>query len=178
MVRHRVGYRKLGKESKHRWAMLRNMVTSLIHHERIETTVPKAKELRRVAENMVQLAKRGDMPAKRRANAVVRDHIALHKLWSELGPNYAERNGGYTRILKSRNRRGDNAPMAYIEFVDREGELRPAKRPWDPKWKAENENSTFSDTPIIDVPIEEYNLIEEEAMKQGVDLNDDDNNRK
>ena len=83
---------------KQAWTLLRNMVTSLIHHERIETTVPKAKELRRVAENMVQLAKRGDMHAKRQANAYVRDHIALHKLWSVIGPNYVDRNGGYTRI--------------------------------------------------------------------------------
>mgnify|MGYP001161057871 FL=1 len=176
MVKHQIRLRKLGKSTKHRKAMLRNMVTSLIHHERIETTVPKAKELRRVAENMVQLAKRGDMHAKRQANAYVRDHIALHKLWSVIGPNYVDRNGGYTRILKTRNRRGDNAPMAYIEFVDREDELRPAKRPWDPNWRAANNTtSTFTDATIIDVPIKEYNVIEEEAMKQGVELKGDGN---
>ena len=175
MVKHQIRLRKLGKDTKHRWAMLRNMVTSLIHHERIETTVPKAKELRRVAENMVTLAKRGDMHAKRQANAVVRDHIALHKLWSVLGPNYAERNGGYTRILKTRNRRGDNAPMAYIEFVDREDELRPAKRPWDPKSKYYDIQGE-----MIDVPFEEIGLIEEAALSQGIDLssNDDKTDKK
>ena len=114
--------------------MLRNMVTSLIHHGRIETTVAKAKELRRVAENMVTLAKRGDQHAKRQANAVVRDYVALHKLWSEIGPNYTERPGGYTRVLKTRNRRGDGDPMAIIEFVDRPGELKPPRRPWDENW--------------------------------------------
>ena len=134
MVKHRIKHRKLGRTGKHRWAMLRNMVTSLIHHGRIETTVPKAKELRRVADNMVTLAKRGDQHAKRQANAVVRDYVALHKLWSELGPNYQERPGGYTRILKTRNRRGDGAPMAIIEFVDRPGEIRASRRPWDESW--------------------------------------------
>jgi large subunit ribosomal protein L17 len=130
-VKHRNKLRKLGKSSKHRWAMLRNMVTSLIHHERIETTVPKAMELRRVADNMVTLGKRGDQHAKRQANAVVRDYVALHKLFSDLGPGYMERPGGYTRVLKTRNRRGDGAAMAFIEFVDRPGEIRPASRPWD-----------------------------------------------
>ena len=89
-VKHRNKLRKLGKSSKHRWAMLRNMVTSLIHHERIETTVPKAMELRRVADNMVTLGKRGDQHAKRQANAVVRDYVALHKLFSDLGLPMAE----------------------------------------------------------------------------------------
>ena len=124
MVKHQIRLRKLGKSTKHRKAMLRNMVTSLIHHERIETTVPKAKELRRVAENMVQLAKRGDMHAKRQANAYVRDHIALHKLWSVIGPNYVDRNGGYTRVLKAGYRYGDAAAMAVLELVDRDEDAR------------------------------------------------------
>ena len=130
-MRHRVAFRKLNRTSEHRLAMLRNMVTSLIEHDRIRTTVPKAKELRRVADKMVTLAKDGSLHARRRAARVVRDRGTLNKLFEQLGPRYTQREGGYTRVIKCGNRYGDWAPMAYIEFVDRDGEMRVASRPWD-----------------------------------------------
>ena len=110
--------------------MLRNMVTSLIHHERITTTSAKAKELRRVAEKMITHAKVGNLHHRRLAAAVVRERSAVVKLFEILGPRYQERPGGYTRIMKfAKPRRGDSADMSVIEFVDREGELRKAKSP-------------------------------------------------
>ena len=109
-------------------AMLRNMVTSLIFHERIMTTTTRAKELRRIAEKMVQHAKIGTFHHRRLAGSVVRTIPAVTKLFEILGPRYMDRPGGYTRIMKlAKPRRGDSAEMAYIEFVDREGELRKAK---------------------------------------------------
>jgi large subunit ribosomal protein L17 len=127
-MRKRIAFRKLSKDSEHRWAMLRNMVTSLIHHERIITTTPKAKELRRVAENMVTHAKKGDLHHRRLAAGVVQERSAVVKLFEILGPRYKERPGGYTRIMKlAKPRRGDSADMSVIEFVDREGELRKAR---------------------------------------------------
>ena len=131
-MKHRVAFRKLGKTTKHRKAMLRNMVTSLIHHERITTTVPKAKELRRIAEQMITLSKKGDLASRRRAIAYLRDERSLSKLFTVLADRYAERAGGYTRVLKAGPRYGDMAEMAIIEYVDRQGEIRKAKRPWDP----------------------------------------------
>jgi len=124
------GMRKLGIGTAHRLAMLRNMVTSLIYHERIMTTTPRAKELRRVAEKMVTYAKVGDLHNRRLAGAVVREPAAVVKLFEIIGPRYKERTGGYTRILKlAKPRKGDSADMSFIEFVDREGELRTAKPP-------------------------------------------------
>ena len=140
-MKHGVGFRKLNKSTKHRWAMLRNLVTSLIQHERIRTTVPKAKELRRVAEQMVTLGKRGDLHARRQAAKVVRDKATLHKLFATIAPRYQERNGGYTRILRVGPRYGDMADMAIIEYVDRYGELRPASRPWELQVKAIEEET-------------------------------------
>ena len=129
-MRKRIAFRKLGRDSEHRWAMLRNMVTSLIHHERIMTTTPKAKELRRVADQMVTHAKNGTLHHRRLAAGVVQERSAVVKLFEILGPRYKDRPGGYTRVLKlARQRRGDSAEMAVIEFVDREGELRKAKPP-------------------------------------------------
>jgi large subunit ribosomal protein L17 len=127
-MKKRIGFRKLGMDGEHRWAMLRNMVTSLIHHERIMTTTCRAKELRRVAEQMVTHAKEGSLHHRRLAGAVVREQSAVVKLFEILGPRYKERCGGYTRIMKlAKQRRGDSADMSYIEFVDRDGELRKAK---------------------------------------------------
>jgi len=124
------GARKLGIGTEHRLAMLRNMVTSLIYHERIMTTTPRAKELRRVAEKMVTHAKVGDLHHRRLAAAVVREPAAVVKLFEIIGPRYKERMGGYTRVLKlAKPRKGDSADMAYIEFVDREGELRSPRPP-------------------------------------------------
>jgi len=118
-MRHRIETRKLGRSSSHRDAMLRNMVTSLIDKGRITTTLEKAKELRRVADRMVTLGKRGDLAARRRAGSFIRSDAALRKLFSEVALWSQTRPGGYTRILKLGNRPGDNANKAIIEFVDR-----------------------------------------------------------
>lgn len=113
----------------HRWAMMRNMVTSLIYHERIMTTTPRAKELRKLADNLISHAKAGTQHRHRLAAAIVREKGAMVKLTQILGPRYAERPGGYTRVMKlAKTRRGDSAEMSFIEFVDREGELRQARK--------------------------------------------------
>lgn len=119
-MRHQVAGCKLGRTSSHRNAMLRNMVTSLILCDRIETTLPKAKELRRWADKMVTLAKDGSLAARRRALEVIRDRDALQKLFTTLVDRYKERKGGYTRIIKLGFRHGDNAPMAIIEYLTAE----------------------------------------------------------
>ena len=118
-MRHGNGLRKLNRTSAHRQAMLRNMMNSLIEHEAIKTTVPKAKELRRVVEPMITLAKNDSVANRRLAFARLRDDASVAKLFTELGPRYNARPGGYTRILKMGFRVGDNAPMALVELVDR-----------------------------------------------------------
>lgn len=118
-MRHRSGLRKLNRTSSHRLAMFRNMSVSLITHEAIKTTLPKAKELRRVIEPLITLAKNPTLANKRLAFARLRDRDAVVKLFGEIGPRYQERNGGYTRVLKMGFRQGDNAPMAFMELVDR-----------------------------------------------------------
>ena len=118
-MRHRHGLRKLNRTSAHRLAMLRNMMVSLIKHEAIKTTLPKAKELLRVIEPMITLAKEPTLANKRLAFSRLRDREAVVKLFGELGPRFAARQGGYTRILKMGFRVGDNAPMAYMELVDK-----------------------------------------------------------
>jgi large subunit ribosomal protein L17 len=118
-MRHRHGLRKLNRTSAHRLAMLRNMSISLLQHEAIKTTLPKAKELRRVVEPLLTLAKTNSVANKRLAFNRLRDRDIVVKLFNELGPRYANRNGGYTRILKMGFRVGDNAPMAFVELVDR-----------------------------------------------------------
>ena len=117
-MRHKRKGRKLGRTSAHRKAMLANMVTSLFQHEKIKTTEPKSKELRRTAEKLVTLAKRGDLHARRLAAKSVRDKEILKKLFDDIGPRYTDRNGGYTRIVKLGTRFGDGAPMAVIELVE------------------------------------------------------------
>ena len=119
MMRHRHGLRKLNRTSSHRLAMLRNMTNSLLTHEAIRTTLPKAKELRRVAEPLITLAKRPTLANRRIAFDRLRDKDAVYKLFNELGPRYAKRPGGYLRILKFGFRVGDNAPMALVELMDR-----------------------------------------------------------
>ncbi len=116
-MRHRKSGRKLNRTSAHRKAMLRNIVTSLLEHERIVTTVPKAKEVRRVAEKMITLGKRGDLNARRQALAYIQSKETVAKLFDELSGQYADRQGGYTRIIQTGNRYGDAAPMAIIELV-------------------------------------------------------------
>ena len=118
-MRHRSGLRKLNRTSSHRQAMFRNMAVSLITHEAIKTTLPKSKELRRVVEPLITLGKEPTVANKRLAFARLRDRDAVTKLFAEIGPRYKERNGGYTRILKMGFRQGDNAPMAFMELVDR-----------------------------------------------------------
>ena len=118
-MRHRHGLRKLNRTSSHRLAMLRNLTNALLRHEAIRTTVPKAKELRRVVEPIITLAKVPTVANRRLAFARLRDREMVVKLFNELGPRYKARNGGYTRILKAGFRPGDNAPIAYMELVDR-----------------------------------------------------------
>jgi large subunit ribosomal protein L17 len=110
--------------------MFRNMVTSLIYHERIMTTLPKAKELRRVAEKVITLGKKGELHHRQLVGGILREKAAVSKLFEIIAPRYSDRPGGYTRVMKlMRQRRGDSANMAYIELVDRQGELRPARQP-------------------------------------------------
>ncbi|HEY1927683.1 MAG TPA: 50S ribosomal protein L17 [Caulobacteraceae bacterium] len=119
-MRHGYAHRKLGRTTAHRTSLFANMSASLIKHEQIVTTLPKAKELRPFVEKLVTLAKRGDLHSRRIAISKVRDVAQVGKLFSTLGPRYAGRNGGYTRVLKAGFRHGDNAAMAVIEFVDRD----------------------------------------------------------
>jgi large subunit ribosomal protein L17 len=118
-MRHRLGLRKLNRTSSHRVAMLRNMTNSLLRHEVIKTTLPKAKELRRVAEPIITLGKNPSLANRRLAFSRLRDREMVSKLFDELGPRYAKRNGGYLRILKFGFRQGDAAPMALVELLDR-----------------------------------------------------------
>src|SRR6187399_810005 len=118
-MRHGHGLRKLNRTSEHRLAMLRNMMNSLLQHEVIKTTLPKAKELRRVVEPMITLGKEPTLANKRLAFDRLRDRDMVVKLFAEIGPRYKARNGGYLRILKMGFRQGDNAPMAYVELMDR-----------------------------------------------------------
>lgn len=129
-MRHRMRSRKLGRTSAHRSALYRNMVTSLLDHERIETTDAKAKEVRRLAERMITLGKRGTLHARRRALRVIRTREVTAKVFDDLAERYRDRPGGYTRVLKLRTRPGDAAPISIVELVEAEGvaaEARPAK---------------------------------------------------
>lgn len=120
-MRHRKSGRQLNRNSSHRKAMFKNMTASLIEHELIKTTLPKAKELRRVAEPLITMAKEDTVAKRRLAFARIRDKAAVGKLFTEIGPRYRQRPGGYLRILKCGYRAGDKAPMAYVELVDRPG---------------------------------------------------------
>ena len=123
-MRHGNGYRKLNRTHEHRKAMFANMASSLIEHEQIKTTLPKAKELKRIADKLITLAKRGDLHARRLAAAQIKQEPAVAKLFNVLGERYADRPGGYTRVLKAGFRYGDMAPMAIIELVDRDPEAK------------------------------------------------------
>ncbi len=123
-MRHGAAHRKLGRTASHRQAMLANMAASLIKHEQITTTLPKAKELRPFVEKLVTLAKKGDLAARRQAISQVRDVTQVGKLFDTIGSRYAERQGGYIRIMKAGFRHGDNAAMAVIEFVDRDADAK------------------------------------------------------
>src|SRR5919198_3750557 len=121
-MRHGKVHRKLNRKPEHRRAMFANMAAALIKHEQIVTTLPKAKDLRPIVEKLVTLGKRGDLHARRQAIAEIRDVPMVKKLFDVIGPRYKERNGGYTRVLKAGFRYGDSAPVAVIEFVDRDVE--------------------------------------------------------
>ncbi|MXV44812.1 50S ribosomal protein L17 [Saccharibacter sp. 17.LH.SD] len=136
-MRHNLSGRKLGVTSSHRAAMFRNMAVALIKHEQITTTLPKAKELRPVAEKLITLGKRGTLHARRQAFAQLRDETIVSKLFSTLGERYGNRAGGYTRVLKAGVRYGDNADMAVIELVDRD--LAARGKDSGPSQKAEGE---------------------------------------
>jgi len=119
-MRHRNAHRKLNRKPEHRRAMFANMAAALIKHEQIVTTLPKAKDLRPIVEKLITLGKRGDLHARRQAIAQLRDPLLVKKLFDVLGPRYKDRPGGYTRVLKAGFRYGDNAPLAVIEFVERD----------------------------------------------------------
>ena len=119
-MRHGLAHRKLNKTSSHRKAMFANMAASLITHEQIMTTLPKAKEMAPLMDKLISLAKKGDLAARRQAIAKVRDEDAVRKLFDIMGDRYKDRNGGYTRVMKAGNRPGDNAPVAVLELVDRD----------------------------------------------------------
>jgi len=125
-MHHGHGYRRLNRTHEHRKALFANMAGSLIEHEQIRTTLPKAKELRPIIEKLVTLAKRGDLHARRQAAAQLHEDKYVHRLFEVLGPRYKERQGGYVRVLKAGFRYGDMAPMAIIEFVDRDPEAKGA----------------------------------------------------
>ena len=125
-MRHARGYRRLNRTHEHRKALFSNMAVSLIEHEQIKTTLPKAKELRPIVEKLVTLAKRGDLHARRQAAAKLKEDKYVSKLFDVLGPRYAERQGGYIRVMKAGFRYGDMAPMAIIEFVDRDVDAKGA----------------------------------------------------
>ena len=125
-MRHRMSGRKLNRTSTHRKAMFANMTVALLTHEQIVTTLPKAKELRRVADRIITLGKRGTLHARRQAAAFLRDDETVRKLFDALAERYKERNGGYTRVLRAGFRYGDNAPLAVIELVDRDPDAKGA----------------------------------------------------
>jgi large subunit ribosomal protein L17 len=131
-MRHRKAGRALGRDSGHRRALYRALVTSVLEHERIETTVPKAKELRAFVEKMITLGKKGDLAARRRALAFIRKESVVRSLFSDIAPRFANRAGGYTRVMQTRRRLGDGAPMAVIELT----ELKPKVTTAGPEKKA------------------------------------------
>jgi len=146
-MRHRKAGKKLGRDSSHRKAMLRNMVTSLFRHEQLETTDAKAKQLRPVAEKMITLAKRGDLHARRQAFAYIKDKATTHRLFEDLRDRYLDRQGGYVRIIKKGNRKGDAAPVSVIQLLPPEEEKKKSKKrgrppksagPAEPKKKKES----------------------------------------
>lgn len=141
-MRHGKSGRKLNRTASHRKALFSNMAASLIEHEQIVTTLPKAKELRPVVEKLVTLGKRGDLHARRQAISAIRNETLVKRLFDTLAPRYADRNGGYTRIMKAGFRHGDNAPMAVIEFVDRD----PAAKGAADRARLEAEEGTSEET--------------------------------
>jgi large subunit ribosomal protein L17 len=151
-MRHNNSGKRLGRNTSHRQAMMRNMVTSFIEHEKLTTTDTKAKELRKLAEKMITLGKRSDLHARRQALRIVRDPKMVAKLFNLLGPRFQNRPGGYTRIIKIGNRLGDNAPVCRIEFVEELEAARAKARETKPEAKPEIEAKT---APAPAAPAEE-----------------------
>ncbi|PLX84820.1 MAG: 50S ribosomal protein L17 [Desulfuromonas sp.] len=160
-MRHRKTGRKLGRNTSHRKAMMRNMVTSLFQHDRIKTTDARAKELRKIAEKLVTLAKLGDLHARRQALEVIRDKNVVAKLFEEIAPRYTSRPGGYTRIIKLGQRAGDNASLSIIELVEEEFTAKPKKKT--PAVEAK------SAAPVVPVEAEEEVSVENEESEAGED---------
>ena len=167
-MRHNVDGRKLGRTAAHRRALYRNLAISLINHERIRTTTPKAKEARRLVDRLITFAKRGDLSARRHVASILNDKVAVQKLFDELGPRYADRPGGYTRVLKfAKLRRGDAAEMALLELVkdgdrpDRKRSARKAQpavapsRPAARTAKADSDETAVEQSPAEDVADDE-----------------------
>jgi large subunit ribosomal protein L17 len=142
-MRHLNAGRKLNRTSAHRKALFKNMVLALIRHERIKTTDPKAKELRRIADRMVTLGKQNDLAARRRAFAFMQSHEAVKKLFDEIAPRFKDRNGGYTRVIKFGHRRGDAAMLSVIEFTGQEEETKAKK----PRRRSAKKDTTATDQP-------------------------------
>ena len=160
-MRHLKAGRKLGRTSSHRKALFRNMVTSLFEHERVQTTDAKAKEVRRVAEKLITLGKRGDLGSRRRALSYIHDKGVVHKLFTEISPRFEGRPGGYTRIMKLGNRRGDNAPISVLELVQEAHVPRPAKKKPVPAVSAQQ--------PAMEVaaPVEAEEVVVPDGAKEG-----------
>lgn len=146
-MRHGKGLRQLSRSTSHRRALLRNMATSFFKYERFETTVPKAKELRPVVERLITLGKNDTLAARRQAYGYLTDKAIVHKLFADVGPRCKERNGGYTRIVRTRVRHGDAAEMAVIELVDRAGAAPAAKKEGAAKKKASGSKAAAKETP-------------------------------
>lgn len=127
-MKHRVAFRRLGRSSAQRWSLLRTQVSQLVEHERIETTVQKAKELRRIADKVITWGKEGTIAARRHAAGVLRRDDHVKKVFGELAERYKERQGGYTRVIRTQKRRDDAAQLAFIEYIDRPGELRTPRK--------------------------------------------------
>lgn len=161
-MRHRKSGRKLGRNTSHRKAMMRNMVTSLFEHEQIKTTDARAKELRKIAEKLITMAKRGDLHARRQVLKVVMDKQVVAKLFERIAPRYQERPGGYTRIIKLGHRSGDNAAMSLIELVEED---------FTPKPKKAKPAEEAAPAPVEEAPAEE---VAEEATEDAVEESADE----
>ncbi|ORJ63069.1 50S ribosomal protein L17 [Geothermobacter hydrogeniphilus] len=173
-MRHRKAGRRLGRNSSHRKAMLRNMVTSLLQHEKITTTDARAKELRKLAEKMITLGKRGTLHARRQVLQVIQDKKVVAKLFEQIAPRYQERPGGYTRIIKLGHRSGDNASMSIIELVEEELTIKPKKKKAAKKAEPEVETPAVEETTTEEASTEEVPVEEEAAEEPAAEAGADD----
>jgi len=179
-MRHNVSGRKLNRTPAHRRMLYRNLVTALFKHERITTTVPKAKEARVVAEKLITFAKRGDLHARRQAAKKLNEPEVLQKLFAEIGPRYADRPGGYTRILRLGNRKGDNAEVAILELVDNTArpkttdslKRKRARRILEAEEKAEAKAALVEEAQVEEAPVEE--AAEPETAEDGEETKKED----